>query len=254
MKQKQKTTIERILVVLAFAILSISFAFAAITPDGPDSINVGEERTKENISSKEVNTSGGTITPVNVSGVIQNPRWKAFIGNVSGTYVLNDADGSSIYDWDIAEIEGRVYSTKMTSNVAWSNIECADEGRVNTENNRMDHTDPNDNISVTFNDGTHRDFYVGSIYFEEDNCTHSLSSYVNDGSDSSRTFEEVLLYDESHGAGSGVETGMIYTSLINQSSVGYDGATYDFQMMVPEKGTSGFTGSTAYYLYVELGN
>ena len=45
---------------------------------------------------------------------------------------------------------------------------------------------------------------------------------------------------------------IVFAAKIEDGIAGYDGADYDFQMIVPENGDSGFAGSTAYYLYVEL--
>jgi hypothetical protein len=47
-------------------------------------------------------------------------------------------------------------------------------------------------------------------------------------------------------------TSIIYATILENDLAGYDGQTYDFQMLVPENGSQGFTGATAYYLYVEL--
>ena len=45
---------------------------------------------------------------------------------------------------------------------------------------------------------------------------------------------------------------VIYASKIETDETGFDSLTYDFQMLVPEDGTTGFASSTAYYFYVEL--
>jgi hypothetical protein len=239
-------------IVLAFAILSINIAFAAINPDGPDNLVSTENSSKTNISNKSINVSGGTIATLNLTGVIKNPRWKAFVGNVSGTYTLDDAAGSTIYDWNIATVTGKVYATKKTTNVAWSSIACASSSQVSVENTRMDHTDSNDNINITFYDiESNSQLWVGATNIEASTCNYTLHTYVSDASQSS-TFEEILLHDQD--LGSGKKTGMIYTTILEQDATGYNDETYDFQMIVPEVGTSGYTGSTAYYMYVELGN
>jgi hypothetical protein len=62
-------------------------------------------------------------------------------------------------------------------------------------------------------------------------------------------FEEIALYDGATEAGGG---NIIYASILEEDVAGYDGATYDFQMIVPENGLSTFSSRTAYYLYVEL--
>jgi len=49
----------------------------------------------------------------------------------------------------------------------------------------------------------------------------------------------------------GVNT--VYATIMEEDVTGYDGSKYDFQMIVPEDGSPGFSGATAYYIYVEIG-
>jgi hypothetical protein len=62
------------------------------------------------------------------------------------------------------------------------------------------------------------------------------------------TFDEVLLTD-----GSAAPQNIIYTSILNQDTVGFDGGTHDFEMIVLENGASGKATATNYYFYLELG-
>ena len=49
------------------------------------------------------------------------------------------------------------------------------------------------------------------------------------------------------------DTSIIYATRLEDDSTSYSGGeTFDFQMLVPENGADGFSGATAYYLYVEL--
>ncbi len=45
---------------------------------------------------------------------------------------------------------------------------------------------------------------------------------------------------------------IVYSSIIEDQSDGFDENDYDFQMLVPENGAEGFSGATAYYVYVEV--
>jgi hypothetical protein len=101
----------------------------------------------------------------------------------------------------------------------------------------------NDNITKTFIPGDHRQFFVGAVNISKDSC-RTLNTFDNTGVQNTY-FEEVALI---------TETNIVYATIINQGSTGYNGTTYDFQMIVPEDGTPGYTSSTAYYLYVEIGN
>lgn len=228
-------------------LLSFSFVLA-LSPTGPDTVTTPVETTKVIPGSQLVNTTGGSIATFNLSATIQNPRWKAFIGNVTGSFTLEDSDGQAIYDWELATITGRIYATRHSGAIDWSTgIECATSGELSLENTAMDHDNPdsiNDNVTATFDVQSHPEFYVGSTYIGPNEC-FSLNTNVNDAAQTT-LFEEVILSD--------ADNHMIYTTILEEDQAGYDGDSYDFQMIVPEKGTPGFTGSTAYYLYVELGN
>lgn len=228
--------------MFSLVLLMTSFA-VALTPDGPTSIDIGTSTEKQLLNSEMVNVSGGTITPVNLSATIQNPRWKAFVGSVTGSFTLDDASGNSIYDWSLSTVTGRVYATRTSGSVTWSNVACATPAQILQENTELSHSSPNDNISATFSSTTHDQFYVGSVNIAQDSCK-SLNTYVN-GASQDASFEEMLLHDQ---------TNMVYTTILEEDLAGYNGQLYDFQMLVPEVGSSGWTGSTAYYLYVEIGN
>jgi len=45
---------------------------------------------------------------------------------------------------------------------------------------------------------------------------------------------------------------MIFTSIMQQDKVGFDGATHDFEMIVVEDGQEGDSSPTAYYFYLEI--
>jgi len=238
-----KTT--KFLFAFAMVIFSLS-AVLALTPTGPDSVNIGAESTKVIPGSQMVNTTGGSITPVNLSVTVQNPRWKAFVGNVSGSITLMDSNAKSIYDWSLAAITGRIYASRTDGVLNWNNMDCADAGAINLENQNMHHNQPdsaNDNIDATFSSQTHKQFYVGSKNIDANKCK-SLNTNV-DGAAQTDSFKEVLLNDG---------TNMVYTTILEEDVKGYNGESYDFQMIVPEDATPGYTGSSAYYLYVEIGN
>ena len=45
---------------------------------------------------------------------------------------------------------------------------------------------------------------------------------------------------------------IVYGQNLENQRYGYNYKTYDFQLLVPERGESSWTGATAYYFYVEL--
>ncbi len=117
----------------------------------------------------------------------------------------------------------------------------------------MSHTGLEDNITSTFRYTNHSQVVVGSTIIPKNSC-FSLQTWQRDSpqtfSDSDNAnFTQVILYDGTNTTNGNV----IYTTKIEQDKTGYRTiSTYDFQMILPENGAAGFTGSTAYYFYVEL--
>ncbi len=230
----------RLALFLLMIILSLSFIIA--TPTGPSNIYHVSNSTKGATSAGFINISGGYISTINLTANSQNLRWKAFVGNVTGKFTLDDSGGSTIYDWTLSSTGGEVYATRNSGTITWTNISCATNTWLMQENGAMDHQNTSaDSINNTFVSGTHSLFFVGATSITASSCP-TLNTYVNSGSQDS-SFEEIALYASSS---------VIYASILEEDVTGYDGQPYDFQMIVPENGDPGFTGATAYYLYVEL--
>jgi hypothetical protein len=234
-----------ILIGIIFSLFIIPRIFA-VDPAGPDTITVSDNETKSAVSAKIINISGGRIATMNINATIQNPRWKAFVGNVTGKFTLMDQTGSQIFDWSLSTVTGRVYATRNSTSVSWGTINCSNVTFLESENQNMNHTNADDNITKTFNTtagATHDGFFVGTRYMTSNTCP-TLNTYVNNATQDTK-FEEVALYD-------GFNT--VFATILESDQGGFDSNTYDFQMIVPEIGLPGYSGATAYYLYVELGN
>jgi len=118
---------------------------------------------------------------------------------------------------------------------------------METENTALNHTSTQDNITATFGnpgDTNHSLFWVGGTSIAANSCP-TLHTYVNNESQNDSFFEMALEDGNSN---------IVYATIIEEDETGYDGEDYDFQMIVPEVATPSFDSSTAYYLYVELGN
>ena len=101
-----------------------------------------------------------------------------------------------------------------------------------------------DTINKTFNTSIHKSFYVGATRMANSSC-RAIATYVNGVAQApteSAVFQEVLLKDGS--------SNLIYTTLMNESTIGYNSQRYDFQMILAENEAS--STPTTYYLYVEL--
>jgi len=244
---KIDNTNKKIILILAIICIYGVFLFklvSAVDPGGPDSLNITSNTTKPAVGVATVNISGGYIASINLSATIQDIRWKGFVGYVTGKFTLQDGAGATLYDWSLSSITGRVYTTRNSSTLNWANINCSNITILNQENNDMAHTNPNDNLNMTFNTtagATHNSFYAGTRLITADSCP-TLNTYVNNVTQDT-SFQEIALFEG---------TSIVYATIINQNQVGYNGLPFDFQMIVPENGASGFAGATAYYLYVEI--
>jgi len=260
------------LIILVSFILSLVLTLVHAAPIGP-AINVLKNETKPAANATKVNTTingtsspGGYIFTTSLDSQQQNTRWKAYVGNVTGTLVLDDASDNTLFSWSLTSVTGEVYATRASGNINWSGINCTwiREGSRNytlsnrsaeeVENAALSHTFKNDNITATFSKANHTSITTGSVIIGKDEC-FSVQTYQRDAaqvfSDSANAnFTQVILYD---GAFNTTNGNVVYETKIESDITGYrTDSTYDFQMIVPENGAVGFSSSTAYYFYVEL--
>ena len=220
--------------------------YAYAIPVGPTITEIKNE-TGSIRESTLINTTGGSITTMKLDVTAQNLKWKAFVGNVTGSLVLSDASNYSIYDWSLSTIVGEVYATRSSTTVSWSNINCSNLTHITNEEIALNHTsNPDDNISATFNAKNHNPFYIGTVEITSNSC-YSIHTNVNNQSQNS-SFEEIILYD-----GTDHQNGdIVYATNLEQDVAGYNNNPFDFQMIMPEVALSTWDSSTAYYFYVEL--
>ena len=208
--------------------------------------------------------AGGYIFIIRIDSKVQNKRWKAFVGNVSGRLTLDDSDGYTIFDWSqfTGSVTGEVYATRFSTPVNWSNINCTwgyrrdpneyqNKTVIEYENTALAFNSSDDNITTTFSQYNHSLLQVGSIAIPANNCS-SLRTYVNSSSYNQDIFTEVILYD-----GYNDNDGrIIYATFIDETdlySYRNDSITsYDFQMIVPENASPTWNSQTSYYFYLEL--
>ena len=250
----RKETIALWIIGLAVIVVLILNTVSAVDPVPPDSIDTIRNVTKNSTAPLFVNISGGRIATLQVNATTQNPRWKAFVGNVTGKFTLMDPEGETVFDWEMASLTGRLYATANQSALSWATVNCSNVTSLEWENDKFNHTRADDNITITFNatinstddnltvSGSHDEFYVGGIYMPPNKCP-TLNTY-NNSLAQDLVFEEVALYDGSN---------MIYATILEDDETGYNLDTYDLQMIVPEIGLPGYSSSTAYYIYVEIG-
>lgn len=258
-----------ICVVLFFILFIVTHVIAM--PVSP-TITVLKNTTKLNAPGTMINSTingsispGGFIFTISLNSRQQNLRWKAFVGNVTGTFVLEDSAQYALYEWTVASIAGEVYATRSSTPINWSRINCSWVGEGVTgynesnrtieelENKALNHTSPDDNITATFTYVNHSQMVIGGVVIGKDEC-FSIHTWQKGAAQSyndsdNANFTQLILYDGTNTTNGAV----VYATEIETNNVGYNSLeTYDFQMLLPENSKVGFSGSTPYYFFVEL--
>jgi hypothetical protein len=273
-KDKNASTIPFILFLLGMLIIMILPVKGV--PGGPTITVLGnttssiDEGTLVNSSINGTISPGGYIFKSLVNITNQNLKWKAYIGNVTGTFTLDDALDNTIYSWSITTVSGEVYATRSSGNINWTGINCTwiSDGRYNAtdgfensnrtpehdENVALSHTGADDNITATFTNTNHSSVSIGSQVLGKNECftvqTYQSNSEQAFADSDNANFTQLILYDGAYNTTNG---DIVYASLLEQDNTAFDSTkTVDFQMILPEDATDGYTGSTGYYFYVEL--
>lgn len=245
---KNNTTVALLLVgLLALACTLWWSGWAHAEPSGGSIIsNVTEQslgRSPDNLT-----TARGTITTVVISALQQVQHWKAYVGNVTGRFTLDDADGFTIYDWEYGNtsVSGEVFASRNGS-IDWGDVACASNDTIHGEETYLNMTasDPT-SISRTFNTQTHVGFFVGPIPIVASSC-NATATYINDTNQTQAEdidFQQILLQDDGS---------LIYATRIADDTSGYtttENETFDFQLIVA---TSAVENPEPIFFYVELG-
>ncbi|MGV8150814.1 MAG: hypothetical protein ACP5NV_03750 [Candidatus Woesearchaeota archaeon] len=234
-----------LIIVLAIfsTIVSLSTYDVVAAPSGPIIVTNSTLNYTPQVAA-QITTPGGSFTTIVLNATTQTPRWKAYVGNVTGKLALDDSTQKSIFDWSLSSVTGEVYATRNSS-IDWASIGCANTASIINEESSLNMSSTNaDTINKTFAYTSHRAFYVGTVAIQNSTC-RSLATYINDSAqavDENAKFQEMLLMDSN--------SRIVYTTLINQNTSGFNNQKYDFQMIVPENEFG--LNPTTYYLYVEL--
>ena len=231
--------------IIGFVIFAALAIISHAAPSGPTVTYLFNE-TKPASAARLLNTSGGSITTMALNATTQNPRWKAYVGNVTGTLTLDDANDNTLFQWSLTSVTGEVYATRAPGSLNWSGTNCSNASHMSLEELALNLSNKDDNISRTFNTKIHNGFYVGTREILTNSC-FSVHTFINSTTQQSR-FEEVVLYDGTNETNGNI----IFSTILEQDKYGFDNNTYDFQMILPENGLPTWSSSTAYYFYVEL--
>jgi hypothetical protein len=234
------------MLVFALVATTIMAGAALAEPVAPIDLTNGtsERRNLSALSAQMVNAQAGNVTHINLTALAITQGWQGYYGNINGTIVLQNAAGDTFYDWTATDPEGEVYATRIT-NPDWSSVSCLDGTGIGNEQTalNMANDDP-DSVNNTYdNTVSHPGFDVGGNTIGADSC-YATNAYVNNNTQTASFFQ--VLLEENGGS-------IVYTTLINSSTTGFDGGTYDFQLLVGEDGHGAAASTvTPYYFWVEI--
>jgi hypothetical protein len=241
-KMGRKDVAILLLAVCALSLFSVYYVSAA--PQGATIVGTPTVDTGPTRSPGSATHPGGRIITMTLTLEQQNNGWKAYVGNATGTYVLQNAVNQSIYEWALSTVGGEVYISRGAT-VNFSAVVCANTTTMTAENTFFGFVGSDaDSINKTFNATAHSAINIGSTTIGANTCP-STALWINDTiqqQSSSATFQEIVLSDGSN---------LVYTSILNNDKPGFSNATYDFQAIIPDNRSSA-TGA-AYYFYLELG-
>lgn len=218
------------------------FVFAL--PSAPSITYVSNGSAASGLSNRSIDAKG-TITVITLNANQQDYKWKAYVGNVTGKVALDDANGKSIYDWELGiGTGGEVYVSRF-SDINWGSVTCATQEVIDAEQVGISMpASSKDNINSTFNETTHKSFDIGT---NTTSGCRSTATYINDTAQTmgpTAYFQEILLRDMITG-------NMLYATILESAQLGFDDQAHDFQLLVAENESS--TVPTTYFFWVELG-
>lgn len=245
----EKITLSAVVVLIVVLLLAVAMFSALAVPEGP-AVTFDSNSTRTALNGTGPRSDGkGVITVLKLNAFQQNLRWKAYLGNVTGTYVLQDAEGYNIYAWpSTSNVTGQVFISRNAS-LAWSSINCTNSTITQNEETDINITDTAfDSITSTFNASNHTSFAVAERAMSGCPAAYPyVNSTAQAGNSSANKFQEVLL-----GTHDGNNV-LVYAGLMDQDYSSYkNGTTTDFQMLVPDYGKTSITTLVQYYFFVEL--
>jgi len=270
----KKTITILLAALMTLATAALVWAAPSIEPTQPTSMTYVTNATVGGQSGMSQAHQRGYIHFVNIDESSPTQKWKAYVGNITGEFALQDASGNAIYDWTIATITGELYATKEAPSggsgifaggiPTWTNISCANSTMISDEEDSFNHTTADeDSYTNTFLNGNSFNlttFYAGERQVTDTSVVGGAASgcygaYMNvNNADQTTSWEEVVLTDgtyEDEGGGD-VDFDVIYGALLENNVNGFDNRLYDFQILLPEDGADGATTVTTYYFYIEL--
>ncbi len=228
-----------LLIILILATLQA----AAAVPVPATGLTPGESSRRNLSTSDNTNASAvaGNVTHLDINALSITTSWAGYYGNISGNIVLADANNDSFYEWSNGtSISGEVYASRNDT-IDWNTINCSNSTHIAQEETYLGQTSGDaDSVTNTFNETDHTAFNVGTRNMNGCPSTNAFTSGALD----ENNWHQIFLSDD--------QDRKVYTTIINSSTTGYNGGTWDFQLLVAENEKTGSEGTTLYYFFTEL--
>jgi hypothetical protein len=242
---------ETIKTIMALTIIVMLSTLAMAAPTGPNAITRESDSRRDTFSNtaQEIEAQAGNVTRLEINATVQTNRWQGYYGNITGQITLDDAGGNTLYDWegDDISVVGEIYAANQTVS-DWSDVICVNlngNGNLADQGINLTLLELQYNMESTAADGfdetfdSTEDIVIGTTTLS---ACPATNTYVNNNSQS-LVFNQTLLTENATGT-------VIFASKTENNEVGFNGETWDFQMIVAEDGST--DEAETYSFYVEL--
>ncbi len=230
-----RETLLKIWVAVTALLMALPVAMAA----EPGAGEVNEVTTKGpwtySPTDQTVSVTGGEITVANLTTEQSTYHWAGIYGNVTGKLILGSGS-DKMYEWTGKGVY--VYLNKNSS-VVWTsltNATCSDvEGAYGFL------TGASDDCAHTFKTTRNFNSHIISLGSGNNNILAALTYSAGGVTE----WYTLALKDTS-------ENDIVFAGEVVEDGTTYDGEEADYQVIVPENEESGSTGTTDYYVWIEL--
>ena len=227
-----------VIIIFIFLLVSLVVAVQAV----PEAAQIQEGR-KENastvVTADTAQADGGNVSEINISTSTRTALWQGFFGVVNGSLVLSDASGDTFYSWNITNTSGEIYVSSKAG-VSFSTIRHLD-GNC-SEDTPLTGFDLADSANNTYKSINNVEITVGVVVINASSAC-SVQPYVS-GVENDANWHNMMLTDSV-----GTTNDTIYATPIEATITGYDGGSYDYQILVPVDTATGFL---TYSFYAEI--
>jgi hypothetical protein len=230
---KLKSVIYAFLGIMLLA--SVAFAIIGGAQVGPE-----VERGRWTPTANSVDTEGGNVSGVNVSGSVLSSKWASFYGNVTGSIVLTDSAGdNNVYEWAWSPDDGgEVCLSQDSTYDFWGSSEVTGQ---NVDLAFGFSTSDTDSAANTYNDAS---CFLTLEVRPGDNVIYTAGTYLsNGGSTGYSTFQNCPIKQTGTPTN---ETHIAFCTNISASGKNYNNESANYEVMVPT------TGTDTYYFFVDL--